>query len=126
MILYIDSESELRKIGSQAKKFVLKDFAGKFGALFFIGFGYKIDAPIYRRLGGESNREIVSFRCVRAGEAKLRERVRASVSLFARLENRISLAGPCPVCPRRCLFFCGLSGTSRLIRTSRSFCACPF
>ena len=27
---------------------------------------------IYRRLGGESNREIVSFRCVRAGEAKLR------------------------------------------------------
>ena len=45
--MYIDSESELRKIGSQAKKFVLKDFAGKFGALFFIGFGYKIDAPIY-------------------------------------------------------------------------------
>ena len=44
--MYIDSESELRKIGSQAKKFVLKDFAGKFGALFFIGFGYKIDAPI--------------------------------------------------------------------------------
>ena len=43
--MYIDSESELRKIGSQAKKFVLKDFAGKFGALFFIGFGYKIDAP---------------------------------------------------------------------------------
>ena len=49
----------------------------------------------YRRLGGESNREIVSFRCVRAGEAKLRERVRASASLFARLENRISLAVPC-------------------------------
>ena len=45
--MYIDSESELRKIGSQAKKFVLKDFAGKFGALFFIWFGYKIDAPIY-------------------------------------------------------------------------------
>ena len=44
--MYIDSESELRKIGSQAKKFVLKDFAGKFGALFFIWFGYKIDAPI--------------------------------------------------------------------------------
>ena len=34
--MYIDSESELRKIGSQAKKIVLKDFAGKFGALFFI------------------------------------------------------------------------------------------
>ena len=33
----IDSESELRKIGSQAKKIVLKDFAGKFVALFFIG-----------------------------------------------------------------------------------------
>ena len=60
---------------------------------------------IYRRLGGESNREIVSFRCVRAGEAKLRERVRASVSLFARLENRISLAGPGPVCPRMCFIF---------------------
>ena len=44
--MYIDSESELRKIGSQAKKIVLKDFAGKFGALFFIWFGYKIDAPI--------------------------------------------------------------------------------
>ena len=49
---------------------------------------------IYRRLGGESNREIVSFRCVRAGEAKLRERVRASVSLLAGLANRISLAMP--------------------------------
>ena len=59
---------------------------------------------IYRRLGGESNREIVSFRCVRAGEAKLRERARASVSLFARLENRISLAGPGPVCPRTFYF----------------------
>ena len=63
-----------------------------------------------RRLGGESNREIVSFRCVRAGEAKLRERVRASVSFFARLQNRISLAGPCravpcPVCRRRCFIF---------------------
>ena len=45
--MYIDSESELRKIGSQAKKIVLKDFAGKFGALFFMWFGYKIDAPIY-------------------------------------------------------------------------------
>ena len=44
--MYIDSESELRKIGSQAKKFVLKEFAGKFGTLFFIGFAYKIDAPI--------------------------------------------------------------------------------
>ena len=64
----------------------------------------------YRRLGGESNREIVSFRCVRAGEAKLRERVRASVSPFARLENRISLAwpcraGPCPVCPQFLFIF---------------------
>ena len=48
--MYIDSESELRKIGSQAKKFVLKDFAGKFGALFFIGCGYKIDAPIWTYL----------------------------------------------------------------------------
>ena len=48
--MYIDSESELRKLGSQAKKFVLKDFAGKFGALFFIGFGYKIDAPICRNV----------------------------------------------------------------------------
>ena len=48
--MYIDSESELRKIGSQAKKFVLKDFAGKFGALFFGGFGYKIDAPIFSRV----------------------------------------------------------------------------
>ena len=47
---------------------------------------------LYRRLGGESNREIVSFRCVRAGEAKLRERVRASVSLLAGLANRIGLA----------------------------------
>ena len=45
--MYIDSESELRKIGSQAKKIVLKDFAGKFGALFFIWFGYKIYAPIF-------------------------------------------------------------------------------
>ena len=64
---------------------------------------------IYRRLGGESNREIVSFRCVRAGEAKLRERVRAVVSLLAGLENRICLAGPCragpPFCPRRCFIF---------------------
>ena len=77
--------------------------------------------------GVSPNREIVSFRCVRAGEAKLRERVGASVSLFARLQNRISLAVPCPVCPRRCFIFLrGLSGTSRLIRTSRSFCACPF
>ena len=49
--MYIDSESELRKIGSQAKKLVLKDFTGKFGALFFIGFGYKIDAPIYFPFG---------------------------------------------------------------------------
>ena len=46
--VYIEFDSELRKIGSQAKQFVLKDFAGKFGALFFIGFGYKIDAPIWR------------------------------------------------------------------------------
>ena len=63
---------------------------------------------IYRRLGGESNREIVSFRCVRAGEAKLRERVRASVSLFARLQNRISLAAPglVPFVPACVLFFC--------------------
>ena len=45
--MYIEFDSELRKIGSQAKKIVLKDFAGKFGALFFIWFGYKIDAPIY-------------------------------------------------------------------------------
>ena len=45
-------------------------------------------------MGGESNREIVSFRFVRAGEAKLRERVRASVSLLAGLANRISLAVP--------------------------------
>ena len=43
---------------------------------------------VHRRLGGESNREIVSFRsCVRAsgrGEAKLRERVRQMcfLSLF--------------------------------------------
>ena len=44
--MYIEFDSELRKIGSQAKKIVLKDFAGKFGALFFIWFGYKIDAPI--------------------------------------------------------------------------------
>ena len=38
-----------------------------------------------------------SFRfvaCVRAGEAKLRERVRASVSLLAGLADRISLAVP--------------------------------
>ena len=45
-----DSGRQIRfraqKIGSQAKKYVLKDFAGKFGALFFIWFGYKIDAPI--------------------------------------------------------------------------------
>ena len=48
-------------------------------------------------MGGESNREIVSFRCVPAGEAKLRERVRAGVSLLAGLANRISLAVPCRV-----------------------------
>ena len=63
--------------------------------------------------GGESNREIVSFRCVRAGEAKLRERVRASVSLLAGLANRISLAVSCRAVPCRVpfvrggvLFFC--------------------
>ena len=68
---------------------------------------------IDRRFGGESNREIVSFRCVRAGEAKLRERVRASVCLFAGLANRISLAGPGRAVPGRVpfvgggvLFFC--------------------
>ena len=44
--MYIEFDSELRKIGSQDKKIVLKDFAGKFGALFFKGFGYKIDAPV--------------------------------------------------------------------------------
>ena len=60
------------------------------------------------RLWGESNREIVSFRCVRAGEAKLRERVRASVSLLAGLANRISLAVPWRVLfvPAGVLFFC--------------------
>ena len=63
--MYIEFESELRKIGSQAKKIVLKDFAGKFGALFFIWFGYKIDAPS-GSWGAESNREIVSFRVGRA------------------------------------------------------------
>ena len=65
-------------------------------------------------VGGERNREIVSFRCVRAGEAKLRERVRASVSLFAGLANRISLAGPgrVPFVPAGVLFFCRLVGTS--------------
>ena len=39
-------------------------------------------------MGGERNREIVSFRCVRAGEAKLREGVRgrgASSTLVPRL-----------------------------------------
>ena len=65
---------------------------------------------IYRRLGGERNRQIVSFRCVLAGEAKLRERVRASVSLLAGLANRIRLAGPCravvPFVPADILFFC--------------------
>ena len=56
----------------------------------FFGVGGTGRRPFNRRLG-VPDREIVSFRCVRAGEAKLRERVRASVSLF---ENRISLAGP--------------------------------
>ena len=45
--LYKKADSDLRKIGSQAKKIVMKDFAGKFGALFFIWCGYKIDAPIF-------------------------------------------------------------------------------
>ena len=45
--LYKKADSDLRKIGSQAKKFVMKDFAGKFGALFFIWCGYKIDAAIF-------------------------------------------------------------------------------
>ena len=60
----------------------------------YIRIHYRVYIYIYRRLGGESNREIVSFRCVRAGEAKLRERVRASVSLLAGLANEISLAVP--------------------------------
>ena len=33
--LYIVSDSEVKKIGYQAKKFVLKEFAGKFGTRFF-------------------------------------------------------------------------------------------
>ena len=45
---------------------------------------------------------------MRAGEAKLRERVRASVSLLAGLANRISLAGPgrVPFVRGGVLFFC--------------------
>ena len=31
--------------GQTLLKIVMKDFAGKFGTLFFIWFGYKIDAP---------------------------------------------------------------------------------
>ena len=33
------------------KKILMKDFAGKFRALFFIWFGYKIDAPIFPQTG---------------------------------------------------------------------------
>ena len=44
-------------------------------------------------VGGESNWEIVSFRCVRAGEAKLRACVR-QVCLPSLAENRICLAVP--------------------------------
>ena len=43
--LYKKADSDLRKIGSQAKKFVMKDFAGKFGAQFF-HIANKIEAPI--------------------------------------------------------------------------------
>ena len=46
--LYKKADSELKKIGSQAKKFVMKDFAGKFGAGFF-HIANKIEAPIYEK-----------------------------------------------------------------------------
>ena len=39
-------------IDFQSEKLVLKDFAGKFGAVFFIWFGYKIDAPKYMKIYG--------------------------------------------------------------------------
>ena len=43
--LYKKADSDLRKIASQAKKFVMKDFAGKFGAGFF-HIANKIEAPL--------------------------------------------------------------------------------
>ena len=73
--------------------------------MFYISEVWGSVTPLEAPPAGESD----SVRsCVRAGEAKLRERVRASVSLLAGLANRISLAvsGRVPFVPASVLFFC--------------------
>ena len=58
---YKEFDFEVKKIGLRSEKFILKEFAGKFGThfllfiifFFFIfsgGVGYKIDAPIWEKL----------------------------------------------------------------------------
>ena len=43
--MYIEFDSELKKIGSQVEKNILKEFAGKFGTQFF-HIAIKIEAPL--------------------------------------------------------------------------------